>query len=202
MDKDTPYELENGDTFTLLVHEYPVKFVLEQQKELGMNCVFFFLNTWDNVKRKIEDDEDEVLKEFKTTKKQKVEDEKVPSDSESGDGRPLCPYGLECYRKNPGIPFSSLNLISKEHKKQYAHVDMKASTDTKTKTQNKKADNSSSSDGKFSLVFPSISTNTYQFDVNKAAQVACKVFLGKSILTIRSSPNFLWLIPTQIFALF
>lgn len=50
-------------------------------------------------------DEDPVLAELKSNKKPKMEedDEKVPSDSESGDGRPLCPYGLECYRKNPGI---------------------------------------------------------------------------------------------------
>ncbi len=35
LDKDAPYELENGDIFTLLVQEYPVKVIIEE-KSSGM----------------------------------------------------------------------------------------------------------------------------------------------------------------------
>lgn len=51
LDKDTPYELESGDIFTLLVQEYPVKVIIEE-KSSGM-LLFHYFNSKNQSKEKL-----------------------------------------------------------------------------------------------------------------------------------------------------
>lgn len=78
MEREKKYKLDHGDSFTLLVHDYKIKLELEGNRpDLKRTASSAFP----------EDSEGEET----TTKKQKVQN----------PVKPLCPYGLNCYRKNP-----------------------------------------------------------------------------------------------------
>lgn len=114
------------------------------------------------VKRKTEDEPDFQPKKVK-----------LQDAPDQDDDRPICPFGSKCYRKNP------------QHRIEMRHIDI--NTDNDAPKSNAKMVNKKGEEGLLSLAFPSISTSTFQFDVNKAAQVACEVIT--EFLKIHDNPN-------------
>jgi len=103
LERHKTYFLEVGDTFTLVTRHFPLKIITENYLEVVPK------------KRKIESTEDTLPPKKKAKKNKELDDEDFeyrpdPNDEDSIDGqqdfivlheKPLCKFGIGCYRKNP-----------------------------------------------------------------------------------------------------
>jgi hypothetical protein len=106
-------------------------------------------------------------------------------DSDDEQGKPMCKYGLGCYQTNPehrkrfrhgaAGSDSTPSKVSKVSKQSH-DIDMDDAAAAVADEQRQSAASSSSSSAtNRTIAMPSISTNTFQFEVDRAAKIACNV---------------------------